>query len=109
MATENIQVTLLPELNAEGGYFLKQDQELLRELRAKCAREADAAYADAHRNHCFRCGTKSLVEIRRGNVMVDICVNQGCGALHLDPGELETFLEHGDVLKTLRKALHLFT
>ena len=108
MAEENIQVTLLPELNAEGEYFLKQEQEQIREMRARSTQEADEQYVASHRRHCFRCGTPTLVEIRRGKAMVDICVNEGCGALHLDPGELESLLAEKDLLSGLRKALHIF-
>jgi len=60
---------------------------------------------DEHKGHCFRCGTPSLVEIHKGNVVVDICVNEGCGAVHLDPGELETFLEQRADAKSISKAI----
>ena len=35
----------------------------------------------------------SLVEVEHNNVNIDICVNKGCGAVHLDPGEMEKILE----------------
>jgi Zn-finger nucleic acid-binding protein len=34
-----------------------------------------------------------LVEVDHKNVKIDICVNEGCGAVHLDPGEMEKILE----------------
>jgi len=33
------------------------------------------------------------VEVEHKNVNIDICVNEGCGAVHLDPGEMEKILE----------------
>jgi Zn-finger nucleic acid-binding protein len=44
-----------------------------------------------------------LVEVQKGKVSVDICVNDKCGALHLDAGELDALLEDRDFVKTARK------
>jgi Zn-finger nucleic acid-binding protein len=33
------------------------------------------------------------VEVAHKNVNIDICVNKGCGSVHLDPGEMEKILE----------------
>ncbi len=74
-------------------YFKEKDRLLIEKLRTDAAKEAEESYSGAHKNHCFRCGTHSLVEIAYKNVSIDICVNEGCGAVHLDPGEIEKILE----------------
>ena len=76
----------------EDFYFQEQDRKLIEKCRAAALKEANKAYSSAHQNHCFRCGTHSLVEIDYKNVNIDICVNEGCGAVHLDPGEIEKIL-----------------
>jgi hypothetical protein len=76
----------------ENLYFKEKDRLLIEKLRADAAKEAEESYTSAHKNHCFRCGTHSLVEIDYKNVNIDICVNEGCGAVHLDPGEIEKIL-----------------
>ncbi|MFH1243062.1 MAG: zf-TFIIB domain-containing protein [Pseudomonadota bacterium] len=82
-------------LSDEELYFLEQDKKKIQELRGKYTRNAEDAYRDAHRNHCFRCGTPSLVEVDHRGIKIDLCVNDGCGAVHLDPGEMEKILEGG--------------
>ncbi|MFO7965718.1 MAG: zf-TFIIB domain-containing protein [Desulfobacterales bacterium] len=79
--------------NSEDIHFQEEAKKQIEKLRANAQKETTEAYAAAHKNHCFRCGTHSLVEVEQGNVHVDICVNEGCGAVHLDPGELEKLLE----------------
>jgi hypothetical protein len=74
-------------------HFREQEKKKIEKLRAAAAKEANEAYSNAHKNHCFRCGTHSLVEVDHKNVKIDICVNEGCGAVHLDPGEMEKILE----------------
>jgi len=74
-------------------HFREEERKQIEKLRAMAAKEADEAYSKAHRNHCFRCGTHSLVEVEHKNVKIDICVNERCGAVHLDPGEMEKILE----------------
>lgn len=69
------------------------DEDLLRELRAKATKNYDDVYLQAHRNHCFRCGTPSLVEVDYEEFKINLCINDGCGAMHLDPGEMEKILE----------------
>lgn len=76
----------------EDAHFREMDRKMLEKLRADAQKDQQAAYTEAHRNHCFRCGTKSLVEMEYKNLRVDICVNDGCGAVHLDPGEPEKLL-----------------
>jgi hypothetical protein len=74
-------------------HFREVDRINLEKMRAAAKKESDEAYADAHKNHCFRCGTHSLVEVQLKTIHVDICVNEGCGAVHLDPGEMEKLLD----------------
>ena len=74
-------------------HFREEERKQIEKLRAKAAKESDDAYSQTHKNHCFRCGTQSLVEVEHKNVKIDICVNEGCGAVHLDPGEMEKILE----------------
>jgi hypothetical protein len=74
-------------------HFREQDRLLVEKRRAAAAKEANEAYSSAHKNHCFRCGTHSLVEVDHKSIKIDICVNEGCGAVHLDPGEMEKLLE----------------
>lgn len=81
------------KIKNEDLHFQEQDKKKLEKLRAKAQKEANEAYCSSHRNHCFRCGTHSLVEVQQGNIHIDMCINKGCGAVHLDPGELEKLLE----------------
>ena len=74
-------------------HFREEERKQIEKLRAMAAKEADEAYSETHKNHCFRCGTHSLVEVEHKNVKIDMCVNEGCGAVHLDPGEMEKILE----------------
>ena len=74
-------------------YFQEQDRLLVEKCRAAAVKEANEAYRSTHQNHCFRCGTQSLVEVDLKNIKIDLCVNEGCGAVHLDPGEMEKILE----------------
>ena len=34
-----------------------------------------------------------MIEIDHGRIKIDMCVNADCGAVHLDPGEMEKILE----------------
>jgi hypothetical protein len=70
-------------------FFKKQDQKDIKALREKAAGDADQKYRNEHKGHCFRCGTHSLAEIKHGEITIDLCINEGCGAVHLDLGEME--------------------
>ena len=86
-----------------------KNQKLLKQLREKAAKTAEESYSQEHKYHCFRCGTPSLAEIDEGHVKIDICVNENCGAVHLDPGELKELLKNQQSLPSARKAfLSLF-
>ncbi len=100
---ENKKVKLSVE--TEETYFLEQEQQLIKKLREKSTAESDKQYREEHQGHCFRCGTPSLVEVERGDVKIDICVNENCGAVHLDPGELDEIVKDQKVLKNVRVAL----
>ena len=87
-------------------YFQEQDRILVEKLRTQAAKEADEAYCHAHRNHCFRCGTRSLIEVDHRNIKIDMCVNTGCGAVHLDPGEMEKIIQgEGSVFSKVRNSV----
>jgi len=104
MAQKPVSVKFLSEKGSETTYFAERDQEILRELRQKVAQEANKKYSEEHKYHCFRCGTKSLVEIDEGDVKIEVCVNENCGALHLDPGELAAILKNQSALKAAKDA-----
>ena len=93
------------QLSKEDSFFAQHAQEQIKELREKAAHEGDRKYRAEHQYHCFRCGTESLVEIQKGKVSVDICVNEECGALHLDAGELDALLEDKEFVKKARKSI----
>lgn len=110
MARKTVSVSLLrPKKGSEEAYFAERDKQLINKLREDACKEMSESYCEEHKYHCFRCGTQSLAEIDEGNVKVDICVNEGCGALHLDPGELKEILKNQQSLPATRKAfLSLF-
>ena len=93
------------QVSKEDSFFAQQAQEQIKQLREKATQEGDLKYRQEHKYHCFRCGTESLVEIQKGEVSVDICVNEKCGALHLDAGELDALLEDSDFVKKARKSI----
>ena len=105
MAKDRILVKIQSEMGSEETYFREQDQKKIKELRENAAQEATVKYCEEHKTHCFRCGTKSLVEVDRGDVKVDICVNENCGAVHLDPGELEQILKDKRAISVIRKSV----
>lgn len=110
MARKQVSVSLIqPKKGSEDAYFAEQDKKKIEKLRADSGKDADQQYREAHKYHCFRCGTQSLAEFDEGNVKVDICINKDCGALHLDPGELEEILKNQQSIKKSRNAfLSLF-
>lgn len=89
----------------EDAYFQEQEQKLLKNMREKSAEESDKAYREEHSGHCFRCGTPSLVEIEKGDVKIDICVNEDCGAVHLDPGELDEIIKNQGAIRSVTSAI----
>lgn len=89
--------------DSEEVFFQQQQAEQIRALRKKVANEGAKKYSDEHKYHCFRCGTESLVEVQKGNSIIDICINEGCGAVHLDPGELEAMLQDKTLIRDVKK------
>ena len=104
MAERPVSVKIHPKKGSEAAFFTERDQELLRKLREKVTQEATNKYCEEHKYHCFRCGTKSLAEIDEGNVKIDICVNENCGAVHLDPGELKEIIKDQNALSAAKNA-----
>ena len=104
MAGKHVSVKIQPKKGSEHAFFAEQDQKKLIELRKKVTEEATNKYREEHKYHCFRCGTDSLAEIDEGNVKIDICVNENCGALHLDPGELKEIIKDQGALSAAKNA-----
>ena len=104
MAGKRVSVKIQPQKGSEHAFFAKQDQKKLRKLRKKAADESTKKYREEHKYHCFRCGTQSLAEIDEGKVKIDICVNENCGALHLDPGELKEIIKDQGSLSAAKNA-----
>ena len=88
----------------EDEYFHREDQERIRKLKEKM--EADktatdkAALKELHFGHCGKCGTKMNTQVFKG-VEIDICTS--CGAVLLDPGELESLVgkDKGGIADTI--------
>ncbi len=104
MAQRRVSVIIQPQKGSEEAFFAKRDQKLLKKLRKKVKKEATKKYRKEHKYHCFRCGTKSLAEIDQGNVKIDVCVNKNCGAIHLDPGELNEIIKDRKALPAAKNA-----
>ncbi|MFH1992096.1 MAG: zf-TFIIB domain-containing protein, partial [Pseudomonadota bacterium] len=105
MANERISVKIRPKKGSEEAFFAEQDQQLLREFRQKTSKETTRKYCEEHKYHCFRCGAKSLAEVQRGNVKIDICINEHCGEIHLDPGELENIVKDQKSIASIRNTV----
>lgn len=107
--SEIVKVCIQAEMDNEELFFKEEDAKLIRDLRDKNKKDADKEYREKHVYHCFRCGTKSLVEVKRGDIKIDICANEDCGAVHLDPGELDMILKDEKAIHGIRKSfLSLF-
>jgi len=104
MTGKRVSVKIQPKKGSEEVFFAEQDQHKLRELREKAGEEATKKYCEEHKYHCFRCGAQSLAEIDEGNVKIDICVNENCGAIHLDPGELKEIIKDQRALSVAKNA-----
>jgi hypothetical protein len=104
MADEKVSVVIKTG-DHEDLFFKEQEQKKIKMLREKIEHESNKQYKEEHKNHCFRCGTQSLAEINYGSVKVDVCINDKCGAMHLDPGELEEIMKDQGGLDKIRKAV----
>jgi hypothetical protein len=105
MVEKRIHVKIQPKKGSEHAFFAERDQKILKELRENAAHEASKNYCEEHKYHCFRCGSKSLAEVERGQVTIDICVNKNCGAIHLDPGELERIVKDQRAISAIRNSV----
>lgn len=105
MSKDRSLLKIKGEIGDEELYFKEQEQNQIKNLREKSAKEANEKYCEEHKDHCFRCGTRSLVEVDRGDVKIDICVNKDCGAVHLDPGEMEAIMKDQKSIITVSKAI----
>jgi ribosomal protein S27AE len=80
----------MSERNLEEEHFAREDREKLAKLRAKQEAQAAAAALDErralHRNKCGKCGGAMETRPHRG-IEIEVCPD--CGAVLLDPGELE--------------------
>jgi hypothetical protein len=107
MARKPVSVKFLStKSGSEQAFFAEEDQRKLRNLRKTASKEATQKYAEEHKYHCFRCGTQSLAEIDEGNVKVDVCVNENCGAVHLDPGELTEIIKDKKAVEKAKRAIY---
>jgi uncharacterized protein len=70
----------------EDEYFARQNQEQIREMRAKLDADRKKAERAAHLNKCPRDGT-DLKEQHIEDVKIDECPE--CGGVWLDRGELD--------------------
>ena len=104
MTGKRVSVKIQAKKGSEEAFFAERDQRKLRELREEAAEEATEKYCEEHKYHCFRCGSQSLAEIDEGNVKIDICVNENCGAIHLDPGELKEIIKDQRALSAAKNA-----
>lgn len=80
----------MSERKSEDEYFTRIEKEqkakLKAELDAKAAAAAQQALKELHWNHCGKCGNKMDTKAFRG-IEIEQCPS--CGAVLLDPGELE--------------------
>ncbi len=104
MVEKRIHVKIQPKKGSEHVFFAERDQKILKKLRTNSAQEATQKYCEEHKYHCFRCGSMSLAEVERGQVTIDICVNKNCGAIHLDPGELERIVKDQRAISAIRNS-----
>ena len=77
-------------VNPEEEYFHREDQERIRKLKEQMEHDKDAherqALRDLHHLRCGKCGEQMHTKVFKG---LDIEVCPACGAVLLDPGELE--------------------
>jgi uncharacterized protein len=83
-------MTIKDNVDHEDEFFLRQDQAKLKKLKAEAGAktaETEAEQAKAlHFHKCGKCGCSMDTILFKG-VEIEKC--PGCGAVLLDPGELE--------------------
>jgi hypothetical protein len=76
--------------DAEAEYFARIDREnkekLAEQVASERAQEETERLRALHAQRCGKCGGELAPELFRG-VEIDVCA--GCGAVLLDPGELQ--------------------
>ena len=91
----------MPSRN-EDEYFVRQDAELLKQMRETQDKERSEQERQAHWMKCPKCGG-DLKEETHGHAKVDVCAK--CGGMWLDAGEVEIVLHQqkagGNALKGL--------
>jgi uncharacterized protein len=91
-------------VDLEESFFHKEDERKIQKLRAKLEAEKAGNVASElralHYLHCGKCGEEMDVQVFRG-IEIDVCPH--CGAVLLDPGELEQLAgtDEGGVVKTI--------
>ena len=70
----------------ENEYFARQNAELIKEMRARLDADRLTRERTSHFMKCPKCGA-DLNEVRKGQVMIDVCPD--CRGIWLDAGELE--------------------
>ena len=88
----------------EDEYFVRLDQERMKELRAKLDADRQKAERSTSLGKCPRCGA-ALQEREHLHVRVDECPD--CGGVWLDKNELDIF-EHVDRNSVRRYVADLF-
>ena len=90
----------------EQEYFVRQEfkrrKQEMEAQKAKLAAEEQANAKELHHMKCPKCGM-DLAEMSFQGVSIDKCTS--CEGIWLDPGELDTLLDHqekGGVRKILR-------
>ncbi|MCB9764616.1 MAG: zf-TFIIB domain-containing protein [Alphaproteobacteria bacterium] len=90
--------------NPEEDYFTRVEREkkerLKQKLDAEAAEQALSDRKELHWNRCGKCGGQMHPKVFKG-VEIDIC--EDCGAVLLDPGELEELAgaDEGGVISTI--------
>lgn len=90
--------------NQEDDYFARLDREkkarLAEKLKAEADEKAKTDRRELHHNKCGKCGGDMHPKVFKG-VEIDIC--EDCGAVLLDPGELQELAgdDEGGVISTL--------
>jgi hypothetical protein len=96
--------------NPEEEYFHRTNQEKMAKLKAEQDAEQAAAAAAAlkatHLLHCGKCGNKMNTSIFKG-LEIEVCPS--CGAVLLDPGELESLVGNDASFSVTLKDFFKFT
>lgn len=96
--------------NPEEEYFHRTNQEKMAKLKAEQDAEhavtAAAELKATHLLHCGKCGNKMNTNIFKG-IEIEVCPS--CGAVLLDPGELEALVGKDEGFSVTFKDFFRFT